>query len=134
MEFFFPKIKENVADNFNNLFGSNVTHIANAYKTPENFLHVFYHSEELPSPGLNPVATEMITISYMHYHKKERSNASDYCTIKLPNGVTLCSNFKLRANQSFIIAKNGEIKLQKYGARNLFEDEKGNNHFRRYRS
>ena len=123
-------------DIFNNIFGSNVTHIANAYKTPENFVHIFFHSSKLPShgKGLSSGETEMITISYMKYYKKERFNALDYCTIKLPSGKVLCSNFELRANKSFIITKNGGIILQRYGSPNFFEDEHGNDHFCRYKS
>lgn len=120
---------------FNAYFGSNVTHIANAF---DGVAWITLYSEERqlddinltavlqsvgPSANLgtvlkNVTRVEWIRIPRKDFHKKYRDQAVDYMTVVVEgdDGPTvIVDKYKLFANESVIITKNGGLKYSKYG-------------------
>ncbi len=145
---FLSTMGNSVRAHFNNSFGSNITHVANAYSTSQNeWIWICFHTTKLPlqsiqlainmQPGAS-IETEwqrvtgyaLMRIPYQGVHKKRRSQAWEHFTIISHDGTFLSHNYGIEANRSFIITRQGEIKAQKYGG-NLWEDESGRNHYPR---
>lgn len=120
---------------FNAYFGSNVTHIANAFEG-DAWITIYSEERQLddinlnfvlqnaaPSANLgtvlrNNTRVEWIRIPRNDFHKKYRDQAVDYITVIVEgeNGPKLIvDKYKLFANESVIITKNGGLKYSKYG-------------------
>ena len=72
------------------------------------------------------IKTEQVLIPYGDFHKKQRNTAYEFMTIvvikKDESNVKICDNYRIDANRSFIITKDGGIKPQMYGG-DLWTDE-----------
>ena len=124
---------------FNNIFGSNLIHVANAYGR-EIFVGFTSSVLELTEAEVNIVIDIMKTssinvnlkfgfnstvlIGNRSYHQYRCRTSWEYMTVIADNGVVVCSNYQIAANRSFIVTKDG-ILPQKYGSDNLFEDTRG---------
>ncbi len=136
-----------IQSEFNNTFGSNITHVANAY-TGTDFVWLLFNSTETdyeieitiakpPTATVRTKATkdiyEEIRVPKFDYHKKRRNQSTEYLTVFTYNrdGSTfyICKNYKILANRSFIITNNGSIKESVYGG-SIWEEINGVNHYR----
>lgn len=120
-----------IQNQFNAWLGSNITFIANATKSD---IQVFVSSDEIKiirigRDGLdieNKTYESKFWIPSEKFHKIERVNAYDYLTVFNRNkSFVVCENYKMGANKSYIITEDNQIRRQKYGSSNLFEDEYG---------
>ena len=129
---------------FNNIFGSNITFVANAY--PRDIWVLFastIYSYDVsvsvqtttPTIVIKRTATganiESIRVKSRGYNRKERSQSTEYLSIYTTdaNGAKriVCENKQILANKSFIITQDGYIVDQKYGA-NIWIDRDGHKH------
>ena len=131
--------------NFNNTFGSNITHIANGYsRAPGEWIWVSFHENLLSLDNLRasisgqdaPTITaewarvstsSLIRVSYADFHKQRRTTSSERITVISHDGSLLVQNYHIIANRSFIIDRNGSPKCQEYGG-DIWVDEQGINH------
>lgn len=136
-----------VQSHFNNMFGSNITYVANAYSNAEYIWLVFNSTETdyevefaLSAKPSAIIKTkngkeiqEEIRVSKFDYHKKRRNDATEYLTAFTYNEdktvFYICKNFKILANRSFIITSKGTIKESVYGG-SIWEQENGVNHYK----
>lgn len=123
-----------IQNQFNAWLGSNITFIANATKSD---VQVFVSSDEIKVKKISKDGLDVENKTYESkfwiqsgkYHKLERVNAYDYLTVlNRDKSFLVCENYKMGANKSYIITQNDEIRRQKYGSSNLFEDENGNDY------
>jgi hypothetical protein len=128
----------NITAHINNLFGSNLTHVANAYGSKifvsfsgsEIIIDNVKFKTDLKHSGIEVALgrinfTSTVQIGYKDYHQYRRGNAWEYMTVVDTAGNFICQNYAIAANRSFIVIKEG-IKPQKYGSSNFFEDTRGN--------
>ena len=128
----------------NNIFGSNITHVANAY--PRD-IWVLFHSRQCsidfkislqkltPTVDIsttdNGAITENIRVKTRSVYRKERDQRNEYLSIYTyeENGQKrlICENKQILANKSFIITQDGYIIDQNYGD-NVWVDRHGNRH------
>ena len=135
-----------IAAHFNNNFGSNITHVANAFSTSEDqWIWICFHTEQLSSKTIKlAISTEnnvsigsnwtnvtryaLMRVPYRQIHRQQRFNAWEHLTVISLDGNLLTSNYVIEANCSFIVTKEGGIKAQMYGG-NLWVDISGRNHY-----
>lgn len=136
---------QNFHNFINNNFGSNVTHLSNAY--PDTLIAIF-HSKRidftvlphfLVNTGPDVVNRNMVNSVYQSVripfgdtHVQHRYTEMEYLTIvpinaQGENGF-ICKNYAIPANWSYIVTKNGGIIRQMYGDSNLWLDELGHSH------
>lgn len=137
---------KNIRAHFNNNFGSNITHVANAYSTRENeWIWICFHKDCLALDKIKLAVNsssevsieaelkaltsdEWVRVPYRDFHKKTRNTAWIHLTVISHDGKILLQNYEIEANRSFIITKTGSTRAQKYGG-NLWEDEYQRNHY-----
>jgi hypothetical protein len=125
---------------FNNLFGSNLTHVSNAYGSrifvsfsgTEIVIDAAKFNTDFKKVGVEIALkqngfTATVQIGFGDYHQYRRGNAWEYMTVVDTSGNFICTNYPIAANRSFIVIKEG-IKPQKYGSSNFFEDTRGKIH------
>jgi hypothetical protein len=132
-----------IAAHFNNNFGSNITHVANAYYPSKGkWIWIWFHTEELSSEiinlatsternvsmGRNVTPYELMKVPFGKVHKQQRYYAWERLTVISHDGELQISNYLLAANHSVIVTKEGGIERQKYGG-NLWVDDNGRNHY-----
>jgi hypothetical protein len=121
-----------IADHFNSWVGSNITHLANAsggtilVAISENSMKIKSVSTSYIEFENNNNASKFNILDRQVY-KYPRKNANDYLTAVSHNGKTICENFRIGANKSYIFTKE-QILRQKYGNSSLFKDEYGNDY------
>jgi len=126
---------------FNNVFGSNLTHISNATGN-DLVIGFMFKTVELQKSivnvgtvGKNPTADVKLEfdkinwnfkfkLANRHFHQYQRRTNLEYMTVIDQSGNLICENYPVEANRSFILTKHG-IKPQKYGSSNFFEDTRG---------
>ena len=123
-----------IQNQFNAWLGSNITFIANATKSD---IEVFVSSDEIKIIRIGKDSLDIENKTYQSkfwipskkFHKIERVNAYDYLTVFNKDKSSLvCENYKMGANKSYIITEDNQIRRQKYGSSNLFEDEYGDDY------
>lgn len=70
-------------------------------------------------------------IPYRDYLKKQRTHVYDRMTVVDHEGKLVCKNYVIEANRSYIITKEGGIKLQQYNRKHEnspWEDDSGKMH------
>jgi hypothetical protein len=102
-----------VQNNFHNIFGTNVTHLANSYQQVD-FVWIVFHSkklnDEIVSTNYNPIKLEKLK-----FHKQYRDQPIEYLTIFIQNDDSnrsiyfLCKNYQIMANHSYILSKSGRL-------------------------
>jgi len=128
----------NIKAFFNNLFGSNITYIANSY-SQSDFIWAIFHNKKTnilftstgttltikPESDENQIEYERIP--YGNYLKKERGRIQEYLTIVARNRngseEIICKNKTILACQSFIVTDKCQVIRSKYGG--IWEDEHG---------
>lgn len=129
---------------FNNALGSNITHLANA---KDQDVWAILESKEMHISTAeiqaivkvvqgkvnisNTARLSWTKIPARGFHKWRRDNSTDYVTVMTVGGEDaelIVKDYKILANRSFIIAKDGGFHEQKYGCNNLFEDWTGRVH------
>lgn len=129
---------------FNNLFGSNDTFVANAYSGSEYIWLLFLkNSNSIEKVSINPdgelkiVLTNREVISklrlpYKNLHKEERNQAYEYLSVFADGGdgevVTICENYEIPANYSYIVTDEGQL-IRKGPGNNLWVDRGRYDHF-----
>lgn len=134
-----------VAAAFNNTFGSNITHVANAFSTSENeWIWIWFHTKPLPTSVIcatldarsdaseeNRWRTmtnyQLIRVPYQKVHRQQRSSAWEYLTVISHEKQLIASNYEIEANASFMVTRDGGIIPQQYGG-DLWIDRNGTNH------
>ena len=134
---------------------SNVSHIANAYAGTED-VYAILHENSLEDDEIQLIATtndkaklsrtvnyevnQLYRGTYWAKNRRQgiygRSNRNIYSPVEyltvvaVSNGNVrvLLRNKPILANHSFIVAKDGTVKRQKYGDMNKFIDEDGRDH------
>ena len=129
-------------DQFNNLLGSNITHIANAYSGADKLECIFHNNKidfsdiKISRSDLSLVINmrdvdEMVRVPFNSCHRKERADASEYLSIfAIKRNATIdkiCTNYRISANYSYIVTDNGRFVRSKYGG-SVWEEENGTNH------
>ncbi|RNA30124.1 hypothetical protein BpHYR1_005472 [Brachionus plicatilis] len=126
---------------WNDMFGSNTTHVANAY--PRD-IWVLFHSKRCViqyklNLSTNPefsfwsedkdAITQEERVKTRNVSRKYRNQSVEYLTIftydENGNERSICKNKQILANRSFIVSNDGYIYDQKYGA-NVWIDHDGN--------
>lgn len=65
----------------------------------------------------------LVKISSRDFHRYRRFEYLERMTIIADSGDIMTVNYPILANRSFIITKDGQLKGQRYGCKNLFEDD-----------
>lgn len=132
-----------IVDWINNWFGSNITYVANAY-SPADYIWLRFQREELSieeiSAGLQSLEINvknkemkmsLVRVPFNEAHIERRNTAREYMTVFARNRdgtkITICENFEIPANRSYIVTEKGGIKEQAYGG-DIWEDFEGHYH------
>jgi len=142
-----PKTNLNELNNwlqneFNNLLGSNITHIANAYSNADS-VSVAFHREQL---AINKILanlksagallktkeiTSVVDLPHGKCHVERRNTSWKYLTVVAKNrdgsSTLICWNNTIPANRSYIANNNGGITESGYG-KSVWEDVNGISH------
>lgn len=130
-------------DQFNSWFGSNETHVANAY-SHSDCIWLCFQREKLTidqvsintnssSVILNnkKMKEQLLKVPFNEVHKQRRYTSSEFLTVFAKdlhgNVITICENYEIPANRSYIVTDRGGIKESVYGG-NLWEDYDGHYH------
>lgn len=137
-----------IQDKFNSWFGSNITYVANAYAGTK-YIRVFFHRNDIDFKRIalgarnrevnvdivleNNKETESVRLAYDDPpHQKRRTDGFMMMSIfpEHEDGIldkSICENYQISPNRSFIVTKSGSLAQQKYGG-DLWEDCYGNDH------
>jgi hypothetical protein len=121
-----------IADQFNSWVGSNKSYLANA-SGGTILVAICENSMKIKSVSTSNIEFENNTnaskfnILDRQVYKYPRKNANDYLTAISHNGKTICENFRIGANKSYVITKD-QILRHKPDDRNFFKDENDNEH------
>ena len=123
-----------VGKEFNRTFGSNITHLANAYGQGLSVTFVNRYTRitgidlstgHIEFSDENAISTKFY-VPNRTVHKYPRSNTDEYMTLVCTNTrKVICENYPVPANKSYIVTQAGAIMEQKYGSSNFFEDVNG---------
>ncbi len=131
---------------WNAYFGSNLTHVCNAYSASNCIWLIFSYNQVNLNIKFNisntPLVTgetqsseckEFIRVPFGEHIRKERSKPYEYLTVfvkgKDQEPEYLCINWKIEANRSFIVTKSGKVTPKKKGGEySLLMDTDGINH------
>lgn len=125
---------------FNAWFGRNTSHIANAYGSRIKVTFKGNQIVKVNQLGVNRDGfnvdvdnlhiTGQVEIENFEYYRYDRNLQIEYMTVSESrnDANVICRNVPMGTNRSYIITSNGQVKIQKYGSRNLFLDEHGINH------
>lgn len=132
-----------ILDWVNNWLGSNITYVANAYSHAD-YIWLRFQREELSieeiSAGLQSLEINvknkemkmsLVRVPFNEAHIERRNTAREYLTVFARNRdgskITICENFEIPANRSYIVTDKGGIKEQAYGG-DIWEDFEGHYH------
>ena len=125
---------------FNAWFGRNTSHIANAYGSRIKVIFKGNQIVRVNQLGINRDGvnvnvdnlriTGQVEIDNLEYYRYDRNLQIEYMTVSASDNDAnvICRNVPMGTNRSYIITSNGQVKIQKYGSRNLFLDEHGISH------
>lgn len=105
-----------IQNNFHNIFGTNITHLANSYQESD-FIWIVFHSKIVNDEHIliNNKNDDRIKLEKLKFHKQYRHKPIDYLTIFIQNDDSnksirfLCKNYPIMANHSYIISRSGQI-------------------------
>ncbi|KAG4071414.1 hypothetical protein HA402_011568 [Bradysia odoriphaga] len=132
-----------ITDWINNFMGNNVTYVANAYSHAD-YVWLRFQREELSieeiSAGLKSIEIDvkhkemkmsLVRVPFNEVHIERRNTIREYMTVFARNRdgskTTICENFEIPANRSYIVTDKGGIKEQAYGG-DVWEDFEGHYH------
>ena len=117
-------------DQFNSWFGSNETHVANAYSGSDHIVLLF-QSERLTTDQISAtikflngtndsevkilvikkIEKQLVRVPFNQVHKQRRRTAYEFLTVFAENRESaICENYRIPANRSYIITNEGGIK------------------------
>lgn len=119
-----------LVNGINDWFGSNITHVANAYSHSDCIWLRFQRermtidqiSAGLQSLDVNLKNKEMkmslVRLPFNEVHIERRNTSSEYLTVFAKNRdgtkITICRNLEIPANRSYIVTDKGGIKESGY--------------------